>query len=243
MAKTTPILEQIAQMLAKAESTTPAEAEMITKRAEKLMIRHGIDEAMLQASKTGKAAKTEDIVEKRTTFVSGSYGAAYIMLAQSVVTGLGSLRLIQSHYRANYTAHIIGHESDVDAAIMLIDSLRVQADSAMASWWATTGKYELEWGGRQEQWKARRQFILSFGYAVQRRLIEARRTTIKEMEAETGATGTELVLVSRKELVDAKVTQMYPKLSRGRGIDGSAAGRAAGAAAGARANLGKSIGS
>lgn len=242
MSKTTPILEQIALMLAKAESTTPAEAEMITKRAEKLMVRHGIDEAMLQASKTGKAAKTEDIVEKRVTFKSGSYGPAYIRLAQSVASGLGAVRMLQASYRGSYTAYLIGHESDVDAAIMLIDSLKVQADSAMASWWANTGKYELEWGGRQEQWKARRQFIISFGYAVQTRLIETRRQTVKEMEAETGATGTDLVLVSRKELVDARVGQMYPKLGKARGIDGSSAGRAAGNAAGQRANLGKSIG-
>lgn len=66
-------VDLISKLLAKAESTTPEEAEALREAAMKLMVRHGITEAMLQS--TGKAAR-EDIV-CRDVWINSCYASEF----------------------------------------------------------------------------------------------------------------------------------------------------------------------
>ena len=238
MAAKMSILEQVALMLKKAETTTPEEAEMITRRAEKLMLKHGLDEAMIAAA--GAKAQREAIVEERITFTSGSYSDAHLSIGYSVVRGFGTLRALQSTYGKTRTLYVIGFESDVRSAVMLINSLKEQSEQAMTAWWIKAGRDETAYLGRQGQWKARREFFYAFGTAVFKRL----RETTQEVLDEAGGKGTDLVLVSRGEAVQEHINSTYNVgKARGGNRDYSSHGRSAGYEAGTKAHFGKSIGS
>lgn len=224
------IRDRIAKLLALAESSNPHEAELATKQAERLMVKWGIEAATLEQG------KTDDIVEVSRNY-TGPYTLAEIGFVQHVCLGLGNLRFLQSQYKDQRTAYLIGHKSDVERAEMLLNSLEVQARAALWDWWRTAPeRTELSgWDG----YKARRQFLVSFAYEVSRRLWDLRKETIEE----TGKSSTELVLVSRQEKVDQWVDETYPDLRRTRGMHGSSFGASAGRAAGSRASLGeKSVG-
>lgn len=235
MAQSLSIMEQIQIMLAKAETTTPAEAEMITKRAERLMVRHGLTEAMLAAA--SPEAKKEAIVQKTRTY-SDTYGVARKTMVNYITQAFGTLAALQASYGKNHTAYVVGHESDVDNALILIDSLMVQADRALKEWWAREGK-ELQLAlGTQGAWKARRQFYLSFAGAVARRI----RETTKSVVSEESAPGAALALVDRGQVVKDYVDSRYRvSAAKGRGFQTNYAGAAAGRAAGERAVINRSI--
>src|SRR5688572_5573226 len=68
------IIDKITKLLAKAESTTPEEAEALTAKATELMMRWSIDEAVIEARRVG-AGKVDQVVEKKI-WVSGIYWKA-----------------------------------------------------------------------------------------------------------------------------------------------------------------------
>lgn len=222
---------KIAGLLAKAEdkAATPEEAETYSKAAERLMVKWGISEAMARAAAQGTKAPTEPVIEERVP-VKGAYWQGDLGIMSNVANGIG-IRFLRSTGRGNTgTGYFIGHEGDVHRAILLSNSLRLQAHSARRKWWKAAP--ERAWFTHQEMFKANRQFLLSFGYAVSKRL---RETTTEEAEA--AGPGTELVLVDRKARVDEWLDEQYPKLRNGRGLSGGASGHAAGAEAGRSARL------
>jgi hypothetical protein len=225
---------KIEALLRKAEgASTAEEAEAYSKAAERLMIKWGIDDAMVAEAATSKVT-VEAIIEK-TEYQEGRLHMAYQMLAANVATGLGNLKVLQTRHPNKTRTHIIGHESDVARFFTLFHSLKIQADGAMREWWKTEKEQHRGWYGEVDQgesFKARRQFIISFGWAVNERLRTAR-------TAEVESAGAELVFVGREKRVDNFVSELYPKLHRPRGrkMQGSWSGQAAGRAAGARANL------
>jgi hypothetical protein len=229
--------EKIAKLLAKAEGTdSPAEAEAFTRAAEKLMIKWGIDEAIVRAKMTGEQS-AEEIITARFEYTD-TYSDAYVAFTSSIVDGLGQLRCFyQSGYRHpdQRVVYVIGHESDVKRAEMLLASLRLQAASAMKTWWRT-GRYSTHLKGWRA-FKARRQFIISFGDGVGERLAGVRAETI----AETGGKSTELVLVDRATRVDAWMEEHVGKLKTTRGVQGSLLGFEAGLEAGRRADIGNNV--
>jgi len=237
MAHKLSILEQINIMLRKAETSTPAEAEMIMKRAEKLMLRHGLDEAMIAQASPG--AKKEEIIVVRVFCGSASYGTAWQNLGHSIGRGMGTLRTLQDGGSgAESRVWFIGFESDVRRAVQLFETLKIQAEHALRVWWKAEGREQTKWDGRQYQWAARRQFLVSFGLGAGVRLEESRQEVVRESES----TGAELVLVSRKEMVNEEMARKFPKLGRARETLGSHVGRAAGFAAGRNAATGGQIG-
>lgn len=63
METTDRMLEKVRALIAKAESTdSPAEAEALFERAEKLMTKHMIDEAMLEATRPAEARMTPEVI-------------------------------------------------------------------------------------------------------------------------------------------------------------------------------------
>lgn len=229
--------EKIAKLLRKAEGTNnAAEAEAYTKKAESLMLKLGIEEAVIRAKMEGESeAPTAKIIEERMHF-RGSYAQGLQMMACSIGNGMGLRTLVSKSYNGSErTAYLIGFEKDVKRTVELVQSLQLQVSAAQTAWWRSFDPEEKHWMSGMEKFKARREFIISFGRAVERRLREQRE------QFETESTGTELVLVNQRKKIDDWVDDKYTlRKSGGRGLDGSYSGRAAGYAAGQRASLGGS---
>jgi hypothetical protein len=225
---------KIEALLAKANANgvTPEESETYTAKAEELMVKWGIEEAELEA---GGQHKAEPIIEVSIDFAA-TYGPTMVMFAFNICNGFGNLRNLQTSLsgpRGRRRFWIIGHESDVTAVQMLIASLQIQAMRELKAWQKVDEgrKYRTEW----ENWKANRQFLISFSTAVAKRL-RATRVRVEETVTEPG---TALVLASKKAKVDAWMDEAHPNLRKARGGQyGSNHGRAAGTAAGERASLG-----
>lgn len=197
-------IDLIAQLLAKAEQTTPEEAEALTAAAEKLMVRYAIDQAVIDARRAREGKKSEQIVQVPIRF-EGVYRNDFLEMGAAVVWGLGQMRVLQSK-RDNYTImFIVGFESDVSQAEVLIRSLQVQGIVALKSWWYTA-RYEYPYSYMEESPKkhARRQFIRSFGAGAGNRIRENRAIVIEE-----SSSGTDLVLVDR----DSKVQEFIDGLT------------------------------
>jgi hypothetical protein len=207
---------------------TPAEAENASRAAERLMLKWGIEEAMLRSTMGGDE-KPEAIVTKYTT----PYAKAFIKprhhIAASVVKGMGNMRV----WISGTSIVIMGFESDVDRALTLIPSLTIQADHAVAAWWRS---YEMRSAlSAAEAKRAKRNFLFAFGNEVKRRLTEMRD---EEVAATTNSTSTALVLRDRDALVQEEYQAIANRLRAGRSVKGSLHGSAAGREAGSRATLG-----
>lgn len=232
-------IDLIAQMLAKAESTTPEEAEALTEAAEKLMIKYAIDQSVIDERRAKKGEASEKIVEERLDF-TGAYRGEMINLAWAVSNGLGNLRAMQNtSYNGGklFSIWIIGFESDVAQAKVLIASLQIQAAVAVREWWKTTKDvYLLESSYNQE--KARRSFVHGFGSGAGRRIKESRNQVVQALSK-----GTELVLVSRQVKVDSYMDEKSLRKGRARTATGGDGAAAHGYRAGQNANTGeKSVG-
>lgn len=225
--------QKIAKLLAKAERTDNAhEAEAFSRAAERLMLKWSIDEAVIR-SRMGADQKPESIVTKNVGPFPKLFVKARTGVAACVVNGMGNMKVyLTTHSDGQVTVRIMGFESDVDRAIILVNSIVLQADSAMRSWWKD---YPMRKAMKSsDALKARRQFLFSFGLAVQARLKEMRAEEVQVSAKKEP--GTELVLMDRGQQVDAEFNKL--RLRRGRGVKGSAYGAAEGHAAGQRANLG-----
>lgn len=221
--------DKIAKLLAKAERTDNAhEAEAYSKMAERLMLKWGIEEAVIR-SRMDDGAKPEKVVTKGIVFPK-LFIKARMSVAVAVIKGMGSMKC----YVSGTTLMIMGFESDVDRALTLIPSVLIQADNAQSSWWHTYDiKHEMK---ESERFRARRQFLFSFAYTVQERLKAMR---VEEVTA--AGPGTDIVLYDRSKLVDEQFNKMT--LRKGRNVKGSNHGAAEGRSAGQRASLdGKGLG-
>ncbi|MGO1920858.1 MAG: DUF2786 domain-containing protein, partial [Microbacterium sp.] len=88
-------MDLIAKLLAKAESTTPEEAEALTEHAERLMVKYGIEQARLDARRAKLGQAREEIVQEQMVF-TGSYARDIRELGGNVAFALGSIRPMQS---------------------------------------------------------------------------------------------------------------------------------------------------
>lgn len=228
-------IELIQQLLAKAESTTPEEAEALTEHAERLMVKYGIEQAVIDSKKSEKDG--DKIVQEYIEF-TGAYRLEWIVLGHQVCLGLGSLRTLKSTWKNKWARlYIIGYASDVARAKMLIESLQAQCQVAVRAWWRTA-KGQYAGAPSYDQEAARRSFASGFGIGAGTRIRDNRLQVVEE-----SGSGTELVLVSR----DAKVQQHFDTIAKGtsrsRAGKGSWEARGHGIVAGQNANTGdKSVG-
>lgn len=221
---------KIRALLAQAEGTdNEHEAEAYSAKAEQLMLRWGIDVANLARDPKRPA---EEIVTE-WIHLKGWFAPAHLYFAALVADGLGNLRT----YRMRWYKHtadsiaLVGFESDVRRAQMLIASLQLQAQTALRAWWKDAP--ERWWMTRMQAVHAKRQFLISFATVVKNRLT-AQRT---KLVAEAG-TSTELAVRDRKSLVDQFLDESLTlRQHRGR-IQGSWYGADEGARAGSQAQLG-----
>lgn len=232
------IEDTVAKLLAKAEGTNnPHEAEAFMAKAEELMLKHGIERAMLEDRKPGHVK--QEIVVKRV-MIPGGHGYAAAMLAIGHAIGPSfSLRTLQSKFGAEgKVLWLIGHKGDVEQAEALFASLSEQSRSQAVHWWKTEGKANAPWATDNDAYLARREFIYSFATGVRQRLEETRSRVVAE-----GEPGTALVLVDRVKAVDEWIdgNMEVGKGRASRRSSGGAAARQAGQKAGREAVTTKAL--
>lgn len=225
-------IDLIAQLLAKAESTTPEEAEALMEHAARLMAKYAIDQATIDERRRLHGQTSEQIVEKHIVF-EGVYSKAHLSLGTAIVFALGTLRPLQSMRGNRRVLYIVGYESDVAQAEALINSLVLQATVSMKQWWdGERDRYA--WEDDSVKRTARLSFVTAFGQGAASRIQDNRRTVIAE-----ASTGTDLVLIDRKSRVDEHVDGMSTRKSRSRASQTDRSAYSAGHRAGQNANTGE----
>jgi RNA-binding protein YhbY len=218
-AESAKVYEKIRALLAKAESTdSDAEAEAFTAKAQQLIARHSINEALLAEARDAalEAAAVRVYVEK-------PYEKQKCELLH-VVADANGCRAVYSLAAGFCT--VVGARANLRSVELLYNSLLVQATSAM-----TRAGARQDSAGRSRTRSFRQSFLASFAVRIGERLADSAEATVREVADETG---TDLVPVMRlqREAVDAKTEELFPNLTfraatRISNYEGHIAGRAA----------------
>jgi hypothetical protein len=215
------MLTRIRALLAKAEATGfPEEAEALSAKAQELMARHSIDEALLAARTHAKDAPGACRIG-----VEPPYETAKAVLLDAVA-GANRCRAVWNESLGFST--VVGFEADLEAVELLYTSLLVQATTAM-----TKAEAAQRAGGRKRTKTFRQSFLAAYAHRIGDRLASA---------AEGQVTATEgallPVLVARDVAVADHMERMFPETvtTRMRGVN-DAAGWQEGAAAADRAQV------
>ncbi|MFE9677334.1 DUF2786 domain-containing protein [Streptomyces sp. NPDC006259] len=185
------MLTRIRALLAKAEATGfPEEAEALTAKAQELMARHSVDEALLDA-----AAPAPDAPGARRIGVEPPYEQAKAVLLDAVA-GANHCRAVWNEPFCFST--VVGFEADLEVVELLYTSLLVQARTAM-----TKAEAAQRAGGRRRTKTFRQSFLAAYAHRVGTRLATA---------AETPITADLLpVLASREVAVSAATDRLFPR--------------------------------
>lgn len=214
--------ERIRALLATAESTThDAERETFTEAAERLMVKWGVDDAMLAADKGSTYAAR---IETRRYHVAGTSGA---LLAELVATraamGVGPVRAMFAPGQRYWWA--VGHTDDLARVELYVPHIVTQA---RAAWKQHLVEVRIARGGYgPDRDAARVSFLEGFAYAIHQRLADM-------FKAETATTGgAELALRDRGQDVDDYAAQAHGDVKttrprESRSLRASAAGIRAG---------------
>lgn len=199
-AESSKVYEKIRALLAKAESTdSDAEAEAFTAKAQQLIARHSINEALLAESSDAapEAAAVRVHIEK-------PYEKPKSELLHVVADANGCRSVYSS---AAGFATVVGGRTDLRSVELLYNSLLVQATSAM-----TRAGARQDRAGRSRTRSFRQSFLASFAVRIGERLAESADATARAVSEETG-TDLVPVLRSRRETVDARTEEMFPNLT------------------------------
>ncbi|MGW0330933.1 DUF2786 domain-containing protein [Streptomyces sp. NPDC003011] len=202
------MLARIRALLAKAEATGfPEEAEALSAKAQELMARHSVDEALLSARPQAPGAAADAPGACRIG-VEPPYEQAKAVLLDAVAAA--------NHCRAVWNeplgfSTVVGFESDLDAVELLYTSLLVQAHSAMAKAEAAQRA-----GGRKRTKTFRQSFLAAYAHRVGIRLGEAAAAPVSEDLLP--------VLASREVAVTDRLERMFPETTttRLRGVSDEA---------------------
>ncbi|WP_369198427.1 DUF2786 domain-containing protein [Streptomyces djakartensis] len=185
------MLTRIRALLAKAEATGfPEEAEALSAKAQELMARYSVDEALLAAR-----APSPETPGACRIGVEPPYEEAKAVLLDAVATA--------NHCRAVWNealgfSTVVGFETDLEVVELLYTSLLVQATTAM-----TKAEAAQRAGGRKRTKTFRQSFLAAYAHRVGVRLAAA---------AETQVTDDLLpVLASREVAVTGRLDRMFPE--------------------------------
>lgn len=254
------MLEKIAALIAKAESTEhQEEAQVFFAKAQELLTKYALTEFDVKAH-NGEEAK-DSVITVAFLISEPNVGPKMNLLhslsrvnnVKTVQGGRGQRRSktdVPIDYRTNQpmryaasdnrsinykTLWLTGFSRDVEASIMLYTSMLTQISFAAAR--ENIPRYV-----NKGTWMSH--FIAGFKMTAMQRLHKAKRDSEAKTVAEAKANGVDmaLVLVSRKEQVNAAYEQMWGgKLGKARGSyqRGDVGGFGAGANAGRNADLGQ----
>ncbi|MEU8776328.1 DUF2786 domain-containing protein [Streptomyces sp. NPDC048606] len=188
------MLGRIRALLAKAEATDyPEEAEALSAKAQELMVRHTVDEALL-AVRAGAPAQVPGACR---IGVEPPYEEAKAVLLDAVA-GANRCRAVWNG--AFEFSTVVGFESDLEAVELLYTSLLVQGTAAM-----TRAEAAQRAGGRKRTKTFRQSFLLAYASRLGRRLAETAEHTAAEAPDHLPA------LVARDVAVGARADEMFPR--------------------------------
>ncbi|MEU6525667.1 DUF2786 domain-containing protein [Streptomyces sp. NPDC046924] len=198
------MLGRIRALLAKAEATGfPEEAEALTAKAQELMARHSVDEALLAVRAPSATAPGACRIG-----VEPPYEQTKAVLLDAIATA--------NHCRAVWNeafgfSTVVGFAPDLEAVELLYTSLLVQAGTAM-----TKAEAAQRAGGRRRTKTFRQSFLAAYAHRVGARLAAA---------AEGQVTDDLLpVLASRDVAVTERLDRLFPETTttRLRGVSDAA---------------------
>lgn len=214
------VLHKVRALLAKAESTTfPDEAEALSAKAQQLMDRHAIDQAMVGAAGGGSRP------EGRTLTVESPYARPKFQLLTQLARANRCRAVLDTD--AN-VATVVGFPDDQATVELLYTSLLVQGTRAMLHAGTST---------RTRSRAYRQAFLVAYAARIGQRLREAAAATVTEAVRDHGQDLLP-VLKSREVAVEDELSAAFPHLRRMRVTASDPAGFAAGHAAADRARLG-----
>ncbi|MFD8023888.1 DUF2786 domain-containing protein [Streptomyces lavendulae] len=188
------MLGRIRALLAKAEATTyPEEAEALSAKAQELMARHTVDEALLAARGGGPA----QVPAACRIGVEPPYEEAKAVLLDAVATANRCRAVWNSGFEFST---VVGFESDLEAVELLHTSLLVQGTAAM-----TRAEAAQRAGGRKRTKTFRQSFLLAYASRLGRRLAETAEHTATEAADNLPA------LVARDVAVTSRADEMFPR--------------------------------
>ncbi|AZM89767.1 MULTISPECIES: DUF2786 domain-containing protein [Streptomyces] len=188
------MLGRIRALLAKAEATTyPEEAEALSAKAQELMARHTVDEALL-AVRGGAPAQVPGACR---IGVEPPYEEAKAVLLDAVATANRCRAVWNGAFEFST---VVGFESDLEAVELLYTSLLVQGTAAM-----TRAEAAQRAGGRKRTKTFRQSFLLAYASRLGRRLAETAEHTATEAPDYLPA------LVARDVAVGARAEEMFPR--------------------------------
>jgi hypothetical protein len=165
----TRLLDRVRALLAKAESTTfPAEAEAYTAKAQELIARHSIDEALLVARNGERVV----VPFARRIGVDHPYDSEKVSLLVAVARA-NRCHAVWSPELGFVT--LFGFDADLDAVDLLYTSLLLQAHRAMSQAEPGGGK-----AGRARLRAFRRSFLIAFAVRIGERLAAAANAAVAE---------------------------------------------------------------
>ena len=218
------ILARIRALLAKAESTSfPEEAQAYTSKAQWLMAKHSIEQALIDVGHTTARAAGS------TTIIHDSPYASQKATLLSLISNPNGCRAVYAGGTA--TSTVFGFDHDLTAVELLYTSLLVQAQIEM-------NQAEHAGGFDPSRIRSfRAAFFIGFAQRVGTRLLEIRELAAQEA---TEATGGEVlpVLLSRDLVVEDAMRAAFPRLGVRRASLSNGQGFTAGQVAGDKADLG-----
>lgn len=198
------MLGRIRALLAKAEATGfPEEAEALSAKAQELMARHSVDEALLAAREP-----SGEVPGACRIGVEPPYEQAKAVLLDAVADA--------NHCRAVWNellgfSTVVGFASDLEAVELLYTSLLVQATTAM-----TRAEAAQRAGGRKRTKTFRQSFLAAYAHRVGTRLAAAAETPVSDDLLP--------VLASRAVAVADRTDRLFPETTttRMRGVSDAA---------------------
>ncbi|MGN5379652.1 DUF2786 domain-containing protein [Streptomyces lasalocidi] len=198
------MLARIRALLAKAEATGyPEEAEALSAKAQELMARHSVDEALLAAE-----APAPDAPGACRIGVEPPYEQAKAVLLDAVA-GANHCRAVWNETLGFST--VVGFEADLETVELLYTSLLVQATHAMAGAEAAQRA-----GGRKRTKTFRQSFLAAYAHRVGDRLAAVAESQVSQDLLP--------VLATREIAVTDRMERMFPQTTttRLRGVSDAA---------------------
>ncbi|WP_461006936.1 DUF2786 domain-containing protein [Streptomyces capparidis] len=191
------VLTRIRALLAKAEATGyPPEAEALTAKAQELMARYSVDEALLAAR-----AHRGDAPTACRIGVDSPYETAKAILLDAVASANRCRAVWNSAFGFST---VVGFEADLEGVELLYTSLLVQGMTAL-----TREEARQRAGGRRRTKTFRQSFLMAYASRLGERLAAASGSVTAAEEALP-------VLASREVAVADHAERMFPETTRTR---------------------------
>ncbi len=223
-------VHRVTHLLAKAESSPyPEEVEALLAKAQELMARHAIDEAVLAAAGRHRSEVRSDVVP-----VEAPYASAKSLLL-SVVADANRCRMaMTAGVQGMRRCTVVGHEADLASVQTLYGALSLHAVRAMLATPVPS---------HDTARRFRHAFLLAFATRIGERLREAaaRAQAEAETEAAVGGPGVGVVLARQDVEVAQAFNRAFPQTRTTRLSASSGAGYIGGRKAADRAGLGQSV--